>query len=218
MGWFKDSHRHSLAARGIKTSFSYLGGQNMYTEEAFRRAMSTPIKKKYVVSFKYAFNPGASPFDVANPTSTMATKPVKYDEFGREVRNYSVELEAASGEEANEKFMEMVRNILGRDADIAVKTGKLKHRITEPLVVSSDGFAAKDKLKGGLADNLPDSMFHKDQLKAAIKVEREHTSSDALAKEIGKDHIVEHGKKVNGKFTSRYYPELAKLEKKLEKK
>lgn len=51
-----------------------------------------------------------------------------------------------------------------------------------------------DKLKGGKADNLPDSYFNKKQLEIGIKVEREHTNDIKLAKEIAKDHLFEDPK------------------------
>jgi hypothetical protein len=37
----------------------------------------------------------------------------------------------------------------------------------------------KDYLKGGLADNMPDRMFDKRQVKAGMKVEAEHTNRRA---------------------------------------
>ncbi len=60
-----------------------------------------------------------------------------------------------------------------------------------------------DKIKGGLADNRPDSDFDKEQLRMGIKIEREHTNNTALAKEISKDHLEEN---------SEYYTKLKKCE------
>lgn len=48
-----------------------------------------------------------------------------------------------------------------------------------------------DILRGGLADNLPDSMFEKEQLEKGVLVELEHTNDHHLAKEIAKDHLTE---------------------------
>lgn len=61
----------------------------------------------------------------------------------------------------------------------------------------------KDRLKGGKADNIPDSKFDKMELKLGQKHEKEHTKDPNLAKEIAKDHIVEDPK---------YYDKLAKIE------
>ena len=63
----------------------------------------------------------------------------------------------------------------------------------------------KDLIPGGLADNKSDKDFPKDQMRKGEKVEREHTSSKAIAKEIARDHLVEDKK---------YYDKLEKMEKK----
>jgi len=68
-------------------------------------------------------------------------------------------------------------------------------------------------------ENVPDSMFIKSELIRGMKVEtHEHTDIKKKAKAIAKSHIIETGKKTKtGKWTSKYYPELYKLEKKLKK-
>ncbi len=48
-----------------------------------------------------------------------------------------------------------------------------------------------DKIKGGLADNVPDGKFNLVSLLKGIKVEMEHTSDKEVAKEIAKDHLSE---------------------------
>lgn len=48
-----------------------------------------------------------------------------------------------------------------------------------------------EKLKGGLADNRPDSDFDEKELKKGIKIEMEHTKNEKIAKEIAKDHLTE---------------------------
>jgi len=49
----------------------------------------------------------------------------------------------------------------------------------------------KDKLKGGIADNIPDTKFNKIELKKGQEHEKEHTTDKSIAKEIAKDHITE---------------------------
>ena len=49
-----------------------------------------------------------------------------------------------------------------------------------------------DKLGGGKADNKPDSQFEKSELAKGQKIEMEHTDKPELAKEVTKDHLVEH--------------------------
>ncbi len=56
--------------------------------------------------------------------------------------------------------------------------------------------------------NRPDSSFNKTQLRQGTKVELEHTDSRKIAKQIAKDHLEE---------SPRYYIELGKLEKRLER-
>lgn len=63
-----------------------------------------------------------------------------------------------------------------------------------------------EKLVGGKGDNRPDSDFCPVQLKAGIKVEMEHTSDRAKAKEIVKDHLTE---------SKDYYEHLDKMEDKM---
>ena len=49
----------------------------------------------------------------------------------------------------------------------------------------------RDLIPGGLADNKTPADFDKEQLKAGMKVELEHTSNARLALEIAMDHISE---------------------------
>lgn len=60
-----------------------------------------------------------------------------------------------------------------------------------------------EKLKGGLADGKPDSDFKPSSLQAGMKVEKEHTSDMAVAKEVAKDHLTED---------KQYYKKLKKIE------
>lgn len=75
----------------------------------------------------------------------------------------------------------------------------------------NNGFrkTAKEIIKGGKADNKPDSDYDKDQLRKGVKVESEHTNNKAMAKEIAKDHLEEF---------PHYYTALIKMEKGLKKK
>jgi len=63
----------------------------------------------------------------------------------------------------------------------------------------------KNKLKGGLADNIPDKAFSKKEVKRGMKVEREHTKDKESQKEIAEDHLAEDPS---------YYEKLEKMEKK----
>lgn len=48
----------------------------------------------------------------------------------------------------------------------------------------------EDKVKGGLADKMPDSDFDKKQLEKGAEEEgSEHTDDPDIAKEIAKDHL-----------------------------
>jgi len=46
-------------------------------------------------------------------------------------------------------------------------------------------------LPGGIGDNAPDSQFNPKSLAEGMGVEKEHTSSPQMAKEIAKDHLTE---------------------------
>lgn len=63
----------------------------------------------------------------------------------------------------------------------------------------------KDKIKGGLADKKKPSDFDPKALLKGQKVEMEHTSNKAVAKEIAMDHLTEDKK---------YYDKLETIEKK----
>jgi len=65
-----------------------------------------------------------------------------------------------------------------------------------------------ERLKGGKADHMPDAAFNHEQLRRGTKVEREHTRSRAVAKEVAKDHLTE---------SPNYYKALAKMESRLQK-
>jgi hypothetical protein len=58
-----------------------------------------------------------------------------------------------------------------------------------------------DKLKGGLGDNKPDTVFNRKELAKGVKHEQEHSKDKGIAKEIAKDHLSEK---------SDYYTRLAK--------
>lgn len=74
----------------------------------------------------------------------------------------------------------------------------------------SKGFAktAKEILKGGEADGMPDKCFEKKELKKGAKHEAEHTKNKKAQKEIAKDHLAEDDD---------YYEKLQKMEKKEKK-
>jgi hypothetical protein len=61
-----------------------------------------------------------------------------------------------------------------------------------------------EKIKGGLGDKRPDSDFDAEQLKNGIKIGKEHTKDEQIAKEIAKDHLSED---------PNYYKKLKKIEK-----
>lgn len=69
------------------------------------------------------------------------------------------------------------------------------------------GLKERDRIKGGLADNMPDSEFNKKQIEKGIEVEMEHTDNPIIAKEIAKDHLVEG---------ENYYDYLEKMEEEME--
>ena len=66
---------------------------------------------------------------------------------------------------------------------------------------------SKEMISGGLASGKPDSDFNEKSIEQGAKVEHEHTNNDVVAREIAKDHLVEH---------PTYYPALHKMENKLE--
>jgi hypothetical protein len=76
---------------------------------------------------------------------------------------------------------------------------KHKRKERTVMVTGSGKFKCAMNLKHGKD---PDSMFDRRQLKAGIMIEKEHTNSDCLAKQIAKAHLVED---------PRYYTKLKKV-------
>lgn len=62
---------------------------------------------------------------------------------------------------------------------------------------------AAEKIPGGLAHGKPDSEFDAGKLSQGAQVEREHTSDEAVAREIAKDHLTED---------PNYYQKLKRME------
>jgi len=89
-------------------------------------------------------------------------------------------------------------------ADVAPTLPRNDAKLLEHIIKA----AAAEKLKGGEADNKPDTTFPQAQLDKGMKVETEHTENKQVAKEIAKDHLEESPK---------YYTELDKMETKLDK-
>jgi len=77
----------------------------------------------------------------------------------------------------------------------------------EPLEGKYPRAVKEDRIPGGRADKREPKDFDPKQLAMGIKVEREHTNSDVLAREIAMDHLTEN---------PRYYTALAKMEKQFE--
>lgn len=69
----------------------------------------------------------------------------------------------------------------------------------------------EDKIHGGFGDGHDDKRYDADQLEKGIKVELEHTSDPAKAKEIAKDHL-EESKDFKGERGGKYYDKLEEME------
>lgn len=65
-----------------------------------------------------------------------------------------------------------------------------------------------ERIAGGLAEGKPDSDFNSREVTKGMQIEREHSPDPEIQKEIAKDHLTE---------SPRYYVELEKMEKALEK-
>ena len=77
------------------------------------------------------------------------------------------------------------------------------------------GKPTKEKVVGGVADNVPDDKFLADELMMGAQVEMEHTNDPEIAKEIAKDHIMETSKPFEEKYDSEYYLKLKQMEEEL---
>lgn len=95
----------------------------------------------------------------------------------------------------------------GKDA-VEAMVEELKKRVGLDQIEPNVKCAA-ELIPGGLAEGKKDDEFDKEQIQKGIKVEKEHTDSKDVAKEITKDHLVENDK---------YYDYLEDMEKKMDKK
>jgi len=64
----------------------------------------------------------------------------------------------------------------------------MSKKVDEVLTTLYEG---KTELPVGKHNHIPDSDFDPRELKMGIKVEKEHTDSDEIAKAIAKDHLAE---------------------------
>ena len=144
IGWRYESHRHSLAAHGVKTK-----------SERAADILSRP-------DFKVSDVLPSSPFE-------KREKRVVED----------------AGEDG----------LSGEVADQMRRTYSVKWR---------------DKMHGGLGDDLTPFDVTPDQMREGVAVEMEHTNDKHVATEIFLDHYAEFG--------AAYYPALKKMEEKLKRK
>jgi tRNA nucleotidyltransferase/poly(A) polymerase len=105
---------------------------------------------------------------------------------------------------------EDIRYVYLRDNKLIDKIKSLKIEFgTLNSIFSKDNskikLSIKDKIPGGLGDNVPFSDFSPKKIEKGKKIELEHTDDPEIAKEIAKDHLVED---IN------YYEKLEKMEKK----
>lgn len=87
------------------------------------------------------------------------------------------------------------------------RLSELTHLEARPHKTKLKTRTSNDIIKGGYADNLPDSHFDPEELSKGIRVEMEHTNDINIAKEIAKDHLAE---------SPDYYKEIEKMEQHLE--
>lgn len=72
------------------------------------------------------------------------------------------------------------------------------------LMIMSDPKSRKNRLFGGVGDDLDESDVDPKELVKGIKIEMEHTDDPEIAREIALDHLAEDKK---------YYTKLAKIHK-----
>ena len=78
-----------------------------------------------------------------------------------------------------------------------------EHKFEEHIYALLTKFVNKGDVPVGRHTDRPDSDFDADELAMGIKIEKEHTDSEAVAKEIAKDHLAE---------IPNYYTLLVKME------
>lgn len=66
-----------------------------------------------------------------------------------------------------------------------------------------------DFLPGGYADNMPNHIFNRSQLRKGTRIEMEHTNNPRIAREIAKDHLME---------IPNYYTHLTRMERRAKRR
>lgn len=84
---------------------------------------------------------------------------------------------------------------------------KSQTQLAQPVAQSADD-EAKDKIKGGAADNVSEDEVNKKQLDMGQKVEMEHTDDPEIAREIARDHLAEQLAEGVDKEDQDYYTKL----------
>ena len=87
--------------------------------------------------------------------------------------------------------------------------GPVQTGSTRTAAMTKVAFKGNDVIPGGKADKLPKSSFSPKALAEGAEVEREHFKGTTIPMEIASDHLAEF---------PNYYPELKKLEKRLDAK
>ena len=112
-----------------------------------------------------------------------------------------------------EKEMPMAARLSFEDERIRASEDAAGHELNAEMLRRMGNLNSikwQDKLHGGLGDDLTPFDITPDQLREGVKVEKEHTSDEHIAKELVLDHYAEFG--------AAYYPELKKMEAKLKRK
>ena len=168
-GWFGESQRHYLAAKGVKTKRYYA-----YVP-TYVGADMAPIAADGIGTAGAAVVPW---IPVVVPLAMLygGAKYVKNrkDKRKKQGKGFFAEKDAVVIE-GNQYFMNEDGSLVEVNEYYAKKKAKKQ----------------KDYIKGGRSDGKKDSDYNQKELKMGRKVEMEHTKNPKIANEIAKDHLQE---------------------------
>jgi hypothetical protein len=218
MAWYNETLRHSLSAQGVSTSKRRVSMAGITMQSPVETPAASqvpvaeipeethnldPINESIMGSFKDTFNFRETP--VENPMADVVGGSLRDTIYGTGLPGDT------PGDSRLGVENPLSNSISGAFKDVFSPEGKF--RTSKGMLGEHKAHKAeKELLIGGVADGVPDEMITPQELKAGMAVEMEHTNNPKIAKEIAKDHIVEHPKSDQVPLDSDYYQKLDEME------
>ena len=144
----------------------------------------------------------------AQPTAQL-----KKDEMKKVIQDFLTQMKTVMQDSAK-SAVDKTRELEGLVTQLNVQVDKKIDEVSGQQIVTvqpADDSEKKDKLEGGVGDDIPYEKMNKKQLEMGQKVEMEHTDNPEIAKEIAGDHLAEQLEGGKDKGKQDYYTKLEKF-------